>query len=123
MGAAYRASLSGRFRKAMAAQPRELQVRIAAAIRSAKVDPFAGTMSVQGKKFFRRIRVGDHRILFGVDPEQRLLRIGDLKSRGDAYKSEIGDLIKSVERFLAEQRRGVRAKTKGNSGPGPDATN
>ncbi len=41
---------------------------------------------LQGLRDERRLRVGDWRIRFKIDREQRLLTIFAIKPRGDAYK-------------------------------------
>jgi len=48
--------------------------------------PEGDVRKLQGLRDERRLRVGDWRIRFKIDREQRLLTIFAIKPRGDAYK-------------------------------------
>ena len=48
--------------------------------------PEGDVRQLQGLRDQRRLRVGDWRIRFNIDREQRLLTIVAIKPRGDAYK-------------------------------------
>jgi len=48
--------------------------------------PEGDVRQLQGFRDQRRLRVGDWRLRFKIDREQRLLTILAIKPRGDAYK-------------------------------------
>jgi mRNA interferase RelE/StbE len=62
--------------------------RIDVAIRGLSTDPRpTGCKLLEGTKDIFRMRVGDYRILYGIDNDQRSVRVARVRHRRDVYKS------------------------------------
>jgi len=69
--------------------PEKQQDRIKKALAQLSEDPFklAGVKEMLGEwDGYRRMRVGDFRIIFWVDREERIIYVDYLGARGDVYK-------------------------------------
>ena len=84
--AAYRVILSNPARKSLASLPHDVQVRIGHAIASLAIDPRPhGCKKMSGSDGYR-IRVGDYRIVYGIDDPNLIVRIADIDHRKDIYR-------------------------------------
>lgn len=65
-----------------------VQVRIAEAIDSLSWEPRPeGVVKLQGGDNSYRIRIGDYRVVYGIDDQDRIVRIMRVRHRRDAYRS------------------------------------
>ena len=61
--------------------------RIVAAVEGLSDDPFPeGARKLRGPTGSFRIRVGDYRIIYSVVPARRLVEVGRVRHRRDAYR-------------------------------------
>ncbi|HUZ24350.1 MAG TPA: type II toxin-antitoxin system RelE/ParE family toxin [Streptosporangiaceae bacterium] len=66
---------------------RQVAERIKAATEALRDDPRpAGAKMLTGSHGLLRIRVGDYRVLYTVDDEQRVVRVADAGHRSDIYR-------------------------------------
>jgi mRNA interferase RelE/StbE len=78
---AFSVYLGNRAEKRLSRLPRHDAARFLAALEGMRLDPFSGdTLKLQRTHSYRR-RVGEYRILFGVDIEQRAVAVLDIARR------------------------------------------
>ena len=83
----YELRLERRPSKSLRGLPEPGRFRIVSALDEMQRDPFSGNVKAlrgEWKGFFRR-RVGDYRILYGVDTDIRVISIESVSQRKDAY--------------------------------------
>lgn len=83
----YELRLERRASKSLRGLPEPSKSRIVSALNELQRDPFSGNvkaLSGKWKGFFRR-RIGDYRILYGVDTDVRVVSIESISHRKDAY--------------------------------------
>jgi Cytotoxic translational repressor of toxin-antitoxin stability system len=83
--AEYQITISRSATKEFEALPGSVIERVRRKIRSLIIDPRpAGCKKLEGKNRWR-IRVGDWRILYEIDDRQRLVDVGAIRHRSNAY--------------------------------------
>ena len=61
--------------------------RIVAAVRALEEEPRpAGTRKLAGSDHTNRIRVGDYRVVYTVDDQQKFISVDRVRHRKDAYR-------------------------------------
>ena len=64
-----------------------LSTRILSRIEQLAVDPRpSGTRKIQGKQNLWRIRLGDYRVIYAVDDDQRIVDVVKVRHRREAYR-------------------------------------
>lgn len=82
----YRLLILPRAEKQLARMPREVYPRLRDAIRSLADEPRAsGCRKLKAREGYR-LRVGDYRIVYGIDDAERAVTVFDLGHRRDVYR-------------------------------------
>ena len=81
----YRVRIEKRAEKELGGAQAKIQARLIEAIDSLSDDPFAGRPLRGPWKGFRRVRVGDYRIVYQVLAEQSIVQVLHIRHRRDAY--------------------------------------
>jgi mRNA interferase RelE/StbE len=82
----YRLSIPRSVNKRMERLPDQVYERVDGAILSLAEDPRPpGCVRLKGREEWR-IRVGDYRIVYGIDDEQRVVEILNVAHRRDVYR-------------------------------------
>lgn len=67
--------------------PRTVQERLSPTISALGDDPFpGGSKALEGRRRYRRVRVGDYRIVYQVDTEAATVLVVALGHRKDIYR-------------------------------------
>ena len=83
----YEVVLSRSARKELEALPDAIQDRVLARVVSLTQNPRpTGCRKLAGSDSLWRLRVGDYRVLFGIDDRVRLIDIVAVRHRSDAYR-------------------------------------
>lgn len=80
-----------RFKKSAAKELRgldlDLQLRISEAIDCLSLEPRPeGVVKLKGSDNFYRIRIGDYRVVYTINDEDRIVRIMRVRHRRDVYR-------------------------------------
>lgn len=82
----YEVILSNRVEKALEKLPGKVYERVLRALRNLAGDPRpVGSLKLRGSEL-RRVRVGDYRIIYGVDDESRGVTIVKIAHRRESYR-------------------------------------
>lgn len=82
----YRLSILPRAQKELAQVPHDTYERIVAAIRKLSEEPRPpGCRKLSGREGWR-IRVGDYRVLYGIDERERAVTVQHIGHRRDVYR-------------------------------------
>lgn len=74
-------------RKSLQKLPKEVQSRVLEAAKSLRNDPRPqGSRKLRGSDRLWRIRVGDYRIIYSIDDDQRIVDVNTVRHRSDAYR-------------------------------------
>jgi len=85
--ASYRVLLKPSVRKDLRPLPKRAVRRLVARIEALAAEPFpAGSVKLAGAEALYRIRVGEYRIIYGVDPGTRVVLVHYVRHRKDAYR-------------------------------------
>ena len=83
----YRITFARSARRELERLPRVLARRILAKIETLKEDPRPrGCRKIQGPTRLWRIRVGEYRVVYDIDDDQRLVDIVVIRHRSEAYR-------------------------------------
>ncbi|MBF2058334.1 MAG: type II toxin-antitoxin system RelE/ParE family toxin [Cyanobacterium sp. T60_A2020_053] len=67
--------------------PSSMQKRIGDILEKMKQNPrTSGVLKLKGDSQLYRVRVGDYRIIFNIDDEQKLVKVTRIRHRQDVYK-------------------------------------
>lgn len=87
MTGTWRILTESRARKHLARMDPVIRRRIAVAIDGLRTDPEpAGCTPLKGRPGVLRIRVGDYRIVYSADHDERVLTVIDIDHRRDIYR-------------------------------------
>lgn len=64
----------------------DVRSRVVAALRAIQKDPTQGVKLLGPLEGSRRYRVGDYRIVYQVDPANRVIAVENIRHRGHAYR-------------------------------------
>ena len=79
----FKASAAKEFRKL----PANIQKRLQIAINALKNDPHpSGSIKLEGSEHLYRIRLGDYRVVYGVDDAIQVVFVTRVRHRRDVYK-------------------------------------
>jgi mRNA interferase RelE/StbE len=81
----YRVDISRTAEKQMRHLTKTIRQRIRIHVNALRDDPYHGASKLVGMPGFRQ-RVGDYRILYSVDDNQRSVRVTAIKHRREAYR-------------------------------------
>ncbi len=85
--ASYRVILKPSVEKDLRALPQSLVVRVFGHIEALQDEPFPrGVRKLSATDELYRIRVGDYRIVYGVDPDARQVVVYYVRHRRDVYR-------------------------------------
>ena len=83
----YRVELARRAVRALAALPRQEQLRVRAAVDLLATQPRPpGAMKLTGERRAYRVRVGDYRIVYEVFDDRLVVQVVRISHRRDVYK-------------------------------------
>jgi mRNA interferase RelE/StbE len=84
----YRVEMESRATRDLRALPNQVLRRVDTTILALQSNPIPqGAVRVRGRVGEGwRVRVGDYRVLYTVDPEQMVVRIYRIRHRGEAYR-------------------------------------
>jgi mRNA interferase RelE/StbE len=85
----YRLGIKNSARKELDTLPKNIFLKVDAAILSLKENPFPSPQSkkLKGKDKFR-LRIGDYRVVYAVDEAQKLITIYRVRHRKDIYRHQ-----------------------------------
>lgn len=84
---AYSVEVTPRAVKDLAALPRDMLLRVDARILALADDPRPpGSLKLTNMGGLHRVRVGDWRILYRIDDDDRVVEVARVLHRGDAYR-------------------------------------
>jgi len=87
----YRVALTPGARRQLSGLPRPAQVRVAAKISDLSQDPRpSGVRKLSGEEELYRIRVGDYRVIYGIDDEVLVVLVVKVGDRKEVYRRGLG---------------------------------
>ncbi len=86
--ASYKLVLKPSVEKDLHRLPKAVVLRVWARIEALGTEPLPhGSVKLVGAEHLYRIRVGDYRVIFGVDGEAKIVTVHSVRHRSEAYRS------------------------------------
>lgn len=84
--APWRVDLSPSAADSLATLPRQIQVRLAKALRRLSVNPYSAGDKLHGRENRRRLRVAQYRVVYAVHSAEHLVTVTDIGHRREIYR-------------------------------------